>query len=144
MGMRQLFQLRVFRAWIEDNALGTEPQNVVLILFLERRAEIERHRIDVRNGLLFRLDVDVTHLDPLAADGSHRMPFAAQSVHSQIAITLRVIGSPEHQCLFWKCGHKETIQPGTHFVQNRLPVRACKYGLCTGNHQYLPLPLLHL
>src|SRR6202020_1641357 len=67
MGMRQFFQLGVFRAWIEDNASGMESQDVVVILFLERCTEIERHRIDIRNGLLFGPDVDIPHFDPLAA-----------------------------------------------------------------------------
>ena len=63
------------------------------------------------------LDFDVAYFDPLAPDSGHRVAIAPQPVHSQIAITLRVIGSAEHECLFCRRGHTKRIQTGTYFVQ---------------------------
>ena len=101
----KLLQLRIFGAGVKDDAAGAEREDIVVIFLLGSGVQVERYCIHGGEILFLRVYVYVGHPDLFFTDGHYGMALATQAIHCQVAVTLGIVGSAQHQCLFRSVGH---------------------------------------
>jgi hypothetical protein len=88
----KLLQLRVFGAGVKNNAAGTEGEDIIVVFLLGSGVQVECYCIYGREVLFFRVYVYVGHFDLFFTDGDYRVALATQAIHSQVTVTLRIVG----------------------------------------------------
>lgn len=91
-GAQHRIEFWVFGARIEDDALGSQPNDIIVIFLLPHRIEIQRYGIDARERLRRAVDFNARNGFFLQADGFYRMARADQPVERQIRIAGRISG----------------------------------------------------